>query len=386
MVAAITKRAQVPFSAWLPAAMAAPTPVSSLVHSSTLVTAGVYLLYRAYDGLLLGRDVFEGLGYIRLVTLTIAGGAALVEVDFKKVVALSTLRQLRIMIFSLSIGLPIVAFFHLVSHAMFKALLFLCVGVVIHENKSFQDVRSLGHGWSRYPVSMSCLVVAMFSLCGVPFISGFYSKDCIVESGLLSGQSSGFFLILIAGLVFTFYYSLRMANNALCGIRKGAIRVVKSQEQVVVKVSYSRLLGGALIIGYLLVEIIEGFIVSMEPGLKDKFMVMIMGVLSYFMYYIVLISEGGVKERVIVFFLRSIGHIKHLSGGLCRILGLGLRDLCVRVMDKGWLEKVGPQGAGEIIGGQFGRYSQRVQGGQYFQVILMCLGVGYRFLLLLIGT
>lgn len=146
MVAAITKRAQVPFSAWLPAAMAAPTPVSSLVHSSTLVTAGVYLLYRAYDGLLLGRDVFEGLGYIRLVTLTIAGGAALVEVDFKKVVALSTLRQLRIIIFSLSIGLPIVAFFHLVSHAMFKALLFLCVGVVIHENKSFQDVRSLGHG------------------------------------------------------------------------------------------------------------------------------------------------------------------------------------------------------------------------------------------------
>lgn len=126
--------------------MAAPTPVSSLVHSSTLVTAGVYLLYRAYDGLLLGRDVFEGLGYIRLITLTIAGGAALVEVDFKKVVALSTLRQLRIIMFSLSIGLPIVAFFHLVSHAIFKALLFLCVGVVIHENKRFQDVRSLGHG------------------------------------------------------------------------------------------------------------------------------------------------------------------------------------------------------------------------------------------------
>lgn len=146
MVAAITKSAQVPFSAWLPAAMAAPTPVSSLVHSSTLVTAGVYLLYRAYDGLLLGRSVFEGLGYVRLVTLTIAGGAALVETDFKKIVALSTLRQLRIIMFSLSIGLPAVAFFHLVSHAMFKALLFLCVGVVIHENKRFQDVRSLGHG------------------------------------------------------------------------------------------------------------------------------------------------------------------------------------------------------------------------------------------------
>lgn len=146
MVAAITKRAQIPFSAWLPAAMAAPTPVSSLVHSSTLVTAGVYLLFRAYNGLLRGRDALRGLTYVRLVTLVIAGVAALVEIDFKKVVALSTLSQLSIIIFCLSIGLPVIAFFHLVSHAIFKALLFLCVGVVIHENKSFQDIRSLGHG------------------------------------------------------------------------------------------------------------------------------------------------------------------------------------------------------------------------------------------------
>ena len=146
VVAAMTKSAQIPFSAWLPAAMAAPTPVSSLVHSSTLVTAGVYLLYRRYGGLLEGRRAASGLGYVRLVTLTISGGAALVEVDFKKVVALSTLSQLRIIMFCLSIGLPAIAFFHLISHAIFKSLLFLCVGVVIHENMNFQDFRFLGHG------------------------------------------------------------------------------------------------------------------------------------------------------------------------------------------------------------------------------------------------
>lgn len=104
------------------------------------------MLYRAYAGLLMERSALLGLSYVRLITLIVAGVAALVEIDFKKVVALSTLSQLRMIIFSLSIGLPVIAFFHLVSHAMFKALLFLCVGVVIHENKRFQDIRSLGYG------------------------------------------------------------------------------------------------------------------------------------------------------------------------------------------------------------------------------------------------
>lgn len=242
--------------------MAAPTPVSSLVHSSTLVTAGVYLLYRAYGGLLAGRRALFGLSYIRLVTLIIAGAAALVEIDFKKVVALSTLSQLRIIIFSLSIGLPIVAFFHLVSHAIFKALLFLCVGVVIHENKRYQDIRSLGYGWSRYPARMRCIVVAIVSLCGVPFIRGFYSKDCIVEGGLMCNQSIVFYIILMIGLITTFYYSMRMAYRALCGVNKRAVSVVKGGEQIAVKVSYIRLFIGAVFIGYFLVEVIERFSIA----------------------------------------------------------------------------------------------------------------------------
>lgn len=178
-------------------------------------------------------------------------------------------------------------------------------------------------------------MIAVFSLCGVPFMRGFYSKDCIVERGLLFGEAGVFFVILIVGLVFTFYYSFRIANNALCGLRKSAIRVVKSCEQDVVKVSYIRLFFGALIIGYLLVEIMEGFRVAVEARLEDKIRVMLMGVLSYFRYYIVIINEDDIRENFFVFLLRSIGHIKHLRGGFCGIIGLVLSDLCIRVMDKG---------------------------------------------------
>jgi len=144
VIGAITKRAQVPYSAWLPAAMAAPTPVSALVHSSTLVTAGVYLLIRAYP-ILFQRSLSLGvLKCLRLFTLLMAGRVALVEVDLKKIIALSTLSQLRMILFAISISLPEIAFFHLITHAIFKSLLFLSAGVVIHRSLKWQDIRFLG--------------------------------------------------------------------------------------------------------------------------------------------------------------------------------------------------------------------------------------------------
>lgn len=141
ILAGITKRAQVPFCAWLPAAIAAPTPVSSLVHSSTLVTAGVYLLLRSYKIIRLREGAIKMLIVVRVLTLLVAGSRAVRVYDLKKVIALSTLSQLRVIIFCVSIGAPLVAFFHLVTHAVFKALLFIGAGGLIHSNKRVQDVR-----------------------------------------------------------------------------------------------------------------------------------------------------------------------------------------------------------------------------------------------------
>lgn len=178
---------QVPFSAWLPAAIAAPTPVSALVHSSTLVTAGVYLLMRAGGSIAPILDVVLFLG---ATTTIIAGVRALYEIDIKKVVALSTLSQLGIIICAIGLGLPKVAFFHLLAHAFFKAILFIGVGNTIHLSDSFQDLRQAGPLLRSSPATLGFIIVSNLRLCGVPFIAGFYSKDAIIECAASRGRGA----------------------------------------------------------------------------------------------------------------------------------------------------------------------------------------------------
>lgn len=180
IIAAITKRAQIPYSAWLPAAMAAPTPVSALVHSSTLVTAGVYLLIR-FNHLIIISLFSQILLLLGGLTIFIAGLGANFEYDLKKIIALSTLRQLGLIIRILCIGAPILAFFHLLTHALFKALLFICAGVIIHSIKNFQDIRYMGALIFQLPMTAAYLNIANLALCGMPFLAGFYSKDLILE-------------------------------------------------------------------------------------------------------------------------------------------------------------------------------------------------------------
>lgn len=140
ILAAITKRAQMPFSAWLPAAIAAPTPVSSLVHSSTLVTAGVYLIIR-FSSIINNDSLFTFIFFTGIVTMFMSGLGANFESDLKKVVALSTLSQLGLIFTILGFGLPSLAFFHLITHALFKSRIFMCVGFIIHRRGGAQDSR-----------------------------------------------------------------------------------------------------------------------------------------------------------------------------------------------------------------------------------------------------
>ena len=209
ILSACTKRAQMPFSAWLPAAMAAPTPVSALVHSSTLVTAGVYLLIRI-NILLANLQILEALIFLGTFTILMAGGAAIFEIDIKKIIALSTLSQLGAIMIALGAGSPILSYFHLLSHAFFKAMLFMCAGLVIHNMKDYQDIRKMGLGWGSLPISISIITVANIRLCGLPFLRGFYSKDLILEIIIIGGIRLVVFAVMVFATFLTVIYSCRL--------------------------------------------------------------------------------------------------------------------------------------------------------------------------------
>nr|YP_009353191.1 NADH dehydrogenase subunit 5 [Hierodula patellifera]AOY36171.1 NADH dehydrogenase subunit 5 [Hierodula patellifera] len=215
VLAGMTKSAQIPFSAWLPAAMAAPTPVSALVHSSTLVTAGVYLLIRfskAFPSWLLNF-----LLVISVLTMFMSGLGANFEYDLKKIIALSTLSQLGLMMSILSMGFADLAFFHLLTHALFKALLFTCAGMVIHNVKNFQDIRFMGNLSIFMPLTSACFMVSNFALCGMPFLAGFYSKDMILELVSMSNLNMFMYFMYFFSTGLTVCYSFRLFYYVLWG-------------------------------------------------------------------------------------------------------------------------------------------------------------------------
>nr|UPL65875.1 NADH dehydrogenase subunit 5 [Thaumastocoris safordi] len=208
ILCAFTKSAQIPFSSWLPAAMAAPTPVSALVHSSTLVTAGVYLMIRF-------STLFNGLNmniylFLSMMTMFMAGLAALLEFDLKKIIALSTLSQLGLMMSILFVGLPFLSFLHLLTHAFFKALLFLCAGLMIHTLGGTQDIRYMGGLNKVLPFTIMSFMISNMALFGFPFLSGFFSKDLIMEYMYMYSFNWFVYIIFYFSIALTALYSFRL--------------------------------------------------------------------------------------------------------------------------------------------------------------------------------
>nr|YP_010863313.1 NADH dehydrogenase subunit 5 [Microplitis manilae]WGS91491.1 NADH dehydrogenase subunit 5 [Microplitis manilae]WUY11106.1 NADH dehydrogenase subunit 5 [Microplitis manilae] len=207
-ISAITKSAQIPFSTWLPLAMAAPTPISSLVHSSTLVTAGVYLLIRF--NMLISKNFLILMLMTSSFTMFFSGITANFEFDLKKIIALSTLSQLGLMIFILSFNLPMLTFFHLINHAMFKSLLFLCSGIMIHNFSNNQDIRFISMNNFYTPLINMIFLISSLTLCGMPFLTGFFSKDLIIEMFNMKFNNIFMFMIMYLSMGLTISYSTRL--------------------------------------------------------------------------------------------------------------------------------------------------------------------------------
>ena len=207
-VAAFSKRAQIPFSSWLTEAMAAPTPISALVHSSTLVTAGVFIFIR-FEEVIKYSEITKVIFMTRLTTLTIARINSLIEWDIKKIVALSTLRQISIIFITISINIFKLAIFHLLVHATFKALIFLCARSIIRYCNT-QDIRKINKLSKYMFITKIRINTATLTLCGFPFFSRFYSKEIIIE--MIRIKKINFFTLILFYLCITstLIYSIKI--------------------------------------------------------------------------------------------------------------------------------------------------------------------------------
>nr|AIW64998.1 NADH dehydrogenase subunit 5 [Celenna sp. MT-2014] len=286
ILAAMTKSAQIPFSSWLPAAMAAPTPVSALVHSSTLVTAGVYLLIR-FNFLLVETLFLKLLLLLASLTMFMAGISANYEFDLKKIIALSTLSQLGLMMSILSMGLPNLAFFHLLTHAMFKALLFMCAGVVIHLMNDMQDIRFMG-GISLYvPMTCLCMNISNMALCGIPFLAGFYSKDLILEMVSFSNFNLLIFFLYYISTGLTMFYTVRLMMYLMVGdFNLLSIYNLYDEDYIMIK-SMLVLLFMSVISGSMLMWLIFYYPYMIYLPLNLKLMVIYVCLFGFIMGYLI---------------------------------------------------------------------------------------------------
>nr|YP_026047.1 NADH dehydrogenase subunit 5 [Xibalbanus tulumensis]AAS00888.1 NADH dehydrogenase subunit 5 [Xibalbanus tulumensis] len=384
MIASITSSAQIPFCAWLPAAMAAPTPVSALVHSSTLVTAGVYLLIR-FSSSIFYYKLNDLLLIISLITMFLSGLGANFEYDIKKIVALSTLSQLGFMIFIMSVGGVELAFFHLLVHALFKALLFMGVGVLIHNAGEAQDIRMYGCMGSYFPFTSSCVLISVLSMCGVPFMSGFYSSDLILEYSVMGGPSLMIYLILFFCIGLTVCYSFRFIYWVFCGNFMGSPLFSFNEYSMEMMISMLMLVvfsvfGGSAL-GWSILSVPYFVCISMFLS------VLVMCVLFFGMWvgYLFL----NFRDNYVAFnyikvnaFFGTLWFMKYLTSSGMIYFPFNLGGGLFKVSDLGWFEKYGGQGLymGFYNGFGFIRYIQENGVGVYF-VFFVFWVVLYFFLL-----
>jgi len=262
-IGAMGKSAQIFLHTWLPDAMEGPTPVSALIHAATMVTAGVFLVVRCspiYEYSELALNVITIVG---MSTAFFAATIALVQTDIKKIIAYSTCSQLGYMFFAAGVGAYNVAMFHLFTHAFFKALLFLGSGSVIHAFKDEQNINNMGGVWKKLPYTYTLMIIGTLALTGFPFLSGFYSKDAIIEFAYLRGNTTGYYAAVIG--IFTAFitsiYSWRLMFKTFHGeYNNKNIKIEETHESPLVMLIPLILLSvGAIFAGFIFKELFIGY-------------------------------------------------------------------------------------------------------------------------------
>ena len=261
-IGAMGKSAQIILHTWLPDAMEGPTPVSALIHAATMVTAGVFLVVRCSPIYEFSQIALSIITIVGMTTALFASSVALAQTDIKKIIAYSTCSQLGYMFFAAGVGAYNVAMFHLFTHAFFKALLFLGSGSVIHSFKDEQDIEKMGGVYKKLPYTYVLMIIGTLALTGFPFLSGFYSKDAIIEFSYLKGNALGYFAagIGVFTALLTSIYSWRLIFKTFHGPYNNKENSLESMHEspLVMLIPLIILALGSILAGYLFKELFIG--------------------------------------------------------------------------------------------------------------------------------
>nr|APX40883.1 NADH dehydrogenase subunit 5 [Psylliodes hispanus] len=344
VLAAMTKSAQIPFSSWLPAAMAAPTPVSSLVHSSTLVTAGVYLLIRfnfTFSPLLMYLLLF-----FSSLTMFMSGLGANFEFDLKKIIALSTLSQLGLMMSILALGGYKLAFFHLLIHALFKALLFMCAGNIIHSLNNCQDIRFMGGLIRHLPLTCTYFNICNWSLCGIPYMSGFYSKDLVVEFMSMNILNIFIYVIFYISIGLTAAYSFRLSFYTMTGsFNFSSMNLLKESSKIML-MGMSGLIWIVILSGGIFNWLMFDTIIFICLPFLMKIMTLLMIILGAFIGYELSkfnLMYNLLSNNLYSLFFSSMWNLPYLSTLGVNYMPIKMGSIYMKTFDQGWFEYYGGQ-------------------------------------------